>query len=76
MDEAKVIYAFPGCIHVEVRHPSSLLESPEVEAALKGEARRWAKVNGRRLGSRISQGWTLGPEYSESRNIYTIREKS
>lgn len=70
--KAKVIYAFESCIHIGLTHPSGLLESKEVEGAIRREANRWCKSNGATLGSRVSGGWTLGVEESQTRMIFSI----
>lgn len=75
MEDAEVILTFPSCIHVGVWHQTSLLDSPIVRAVLKSKANLWAEENGFVLGSRVSEGWTLGKHTSQSRAIYMIREK-
>lgn len=70
---AKVLHVFESCIHVGLTHPSNELESRAVGNRIKAAAREWARENGKTLGSKVSEGWTLGPDTSETRHIFTIR---
>lgn len=70
-DTAYVLHTFEGCLHVGLRHASDELESRSVANRILAEARDWCRRNGFTLGSKVSEGVTLGPERSETRHIFT-----
>jgi hypothetical protein len=69
---ARVIHVFESCIHVALTHPSRELESRGVNNRIKAAAREWAREHGKTLGSKVSEGWTLGEAESETRQIFSI----
>ncbi|AWY07318.1 hypothetical protein SEA_ARACELI_79 [Streptomyces phage Araceli] len=72
----EVLHTFETCIHVGLWHPTLNLESPIVNKRIKIAAKAWAKANGYTLGSKVSEGWTLGEDESQTRHIFTVRKES
>jgi len=69
---ARVVHVFESCIHVALTHPSNELETRAVSNKIKAAAKEWAREHGKTLGSKVSEGWTLGSETSETRHIFSI----
>lgn len=69
---ARVVHVFESTIHVALVHDSDLLDTKGVNNRILAAAREWAREHGYTLGSKVSSGWTLGKENSETRHIFTI----
>jgi len=67
--EALFLMEISGAIHIVVTHPTALLGKGQITNAARKVARQ--RADGRRF-SLVSRGATIGPEFSESRFIYSV----
>ncbi|AWY07480.1 hypothetical protein SEA_UNTPL_80 [Streptomyces phage UNTPL] len=70
----EVLHTFETCIHVGLWHPTLNLESPIVNKRIKIAAKAWCEANGYRLRSKVSEGWTLGEDESQTRHIFSVEK--
>jgi hypothetical protein len=68
----EVLRTFDTVIHVGLWHPTLNLESPIVRKRIKNAAQAWCEANGFKLGSKVSEGFTLGEDQSQTRHIFTV----
>ncbi|UTN93086.1 hypothetical protein SEA_MARKY_83 [Streptomyces phage Marky] len=70
----EVLHTFETCIHVGLWHPSADLDKKSVDARITKAARQWARHHGYTTPVKVSAGWTLGPEQSQTRLIFSVRK--
>lgn len=70
----EILLTSEGVLHVGLWTPSDEVDSKATRARITKGAKQWAQANGYADVSRVSDGWTLGRETSQTRLIFVLKK--